>query len=125
MKITKQEIFNRVVEHLSTQKTQSVDLSGQCVYLDPRSGNKCAIGIFIPNGHEAADVIGSVKYLFNDYPDIEKLFENNSFSLLKDLQDLHDDCRNWNENGFCGWKRCADIALKNNLTLIIHDLETE
>lgn len=45
--MNKQEIFDKVLSHMRTQKVRS-GVDGACVYYNPDTGNKCAIGALIP-----------------------------------------------------------------------------
>jgi hypothetical protein len=46
--MNRQEMFDKVVDHLAAQKRPSVDNKLECRYRDPE-GRKCAFGIFIPD----------------------------------------------------------------------------
>jgi hypothetical protein len=117
MALTKQEVFDRVCDHFKTQKVRS-HFGGLCAYLTD-DGLKCAIGIFIPDGHQAAGSGGSFREILHFHPDIRNLFEKDDdmVSFLLRLQSIHDDTYTWNEEGFnCyGWQRMRNIAKKYNL----------
>ena len=61
---------------------------GVCKYLT-KDGKKCAVGIFIPDGHEAQMMEGIVKDLLHKYKDLLDILPLNSNSLLL-LQRYHD-----------------------------------
>lgn len=84
----KQTAFNRVWNHLRTQRKRAMldDESG-CAYLAP-DGSRCAIGVFIPEGHPAQGYEGTVGWLMEEHPD---LFEDGCHSgFLSELQEVHD-----------------------------------
>lgn len=118
MTITMQEYFNQTVAHLEGQGERAYE-DEACAY---RVGNglKCAVGAFIPENHaclrnEIHNTL-SVGDLVDKFPDLIKHVipeyedavyydgsidhESNQFQLVIDLQDLHDDSYNWDENGF-------------------------
>ncbi len=88
-----QEFFDRVAKHLLTQKVKAIEKNhmgnDQCRYLDC-NGNKCAIGCWIPNGHDAQDAQMGISNLMNTYEDIKEIFSNVSISLLERMQSCHD-----------------------------------
>lgn len=59
-----QEIFDKVAEHLATQKRPSLRSSG-CAYRGDE-GRKCAFGIFIPDADYTKDFEGSTSDVFFD-----------------------------------------------------------
>lgn len=55
-KYTYQDAFDKVAAHLLSQKTQSLNASGQrCAYRSPE-GHKCAIGALIDDEHYAVEI---------------------------------------------------------------------
>jgi len=42
-----QEMFDRIVTHLSTQRAKAENADGDCQYFDPKTGRKCALGCLI------------------------------------------------------------------------------
>lgn len=93
MTISMQEYFDITINHLSNQKYQSHSpLESTCVYLAP-DGNKCAVGIHIPDGHEAQNAILTVTNLAFKYPDLAGIAWPDSewgLRLARELQKLHD-----------------------------------
>lgn len=68
-----QEAFDSTIEKLVAQGKRSVRDDDVCLYLS-HDGSKCAIGVHIPDGHDAQSDLGSVCSVLNTYPDIlEKL----------------------------------------------------
>lgn len=63
---------------------------GTCKYLT-RNGNRCAVGLFIPKGHEGAKLIGDVTVLLEAHSDLEDKMPL-SIDGLKKLQTIHDYC---------------------------------
>lgn len=64
---------NTIIEMLSkrTGKGKAVDKWGECQYLAP-DGNKCAVGVFLPEGHEGQRIRGDIYTLIHIYPDVEQ-----------------------------------------------------
>ena len=75
-----------------------------CMYLTPE-GRKCAIGILLPDGHDAQKARVSAAFLFDDYPDLKQFIPDGMtvYDLVR-VQLLHDDIALWREkwdhNGF-------------------------
>lgn len=93
--MNKQEIFDKVVTHLLTQKKKALSKDGKCVYLN-EDGFKCAIGCLIPDGHPAQYCDGGIQSIIS-YSDISELFGIRSMywldtPFLKQLQLIHDTC---------------------------------
>ena len=96
MSISDQEAFDRVVEHLYTQKKRSLinDHAKDCCYRNP-NGLKCAIGALIPDElyNPRMDTDGecgpsmSVSRLLREFPELE---EHVPFDLAFQLQEAHD-----------------------------------
>lgn len=92
MPLSQQAIFDKVWQHFvveknprATQKYHNVD---RCAYLTP-DGHKCAVGIFIPDGHPAQQFVGSASTLLGEYPDLRRIL-NGHGSFLNNLQSAHD-----------------------------------
>lgn len=110
--LTKQEVFDKTVEHLFNQKEKAIR-GGTCVYKNS-SGLKCAIGHFIPtesysSAMEGNDVKGlyvSYKFMFNKIG-----ITQNVIPLLDELQNTHDfhSPKGWFEELY-------DVARKFNLS---------
>lgn len=67
-------------------------VSGTCCYLTG-SGKKCAIGIFIPDGHIAQTNVAnnmSVYGLLQSFPDLLQHMPTTNIELLNKMQDVHD-----------------------------------
>jgi len=107
--MNKQEIFDTVKTHLLKQNEQAWDDDYKaCAYLD-QSGNKCAVGCLIPDGHPAQQFRGSVSPLFANYPDLKEKFGDYE-ALLIELQYIHDS------NDPDRWAKLLDqLAKKENL----------
>lgn len=106
MSMTKQEIFDRVTEHLLTQKKRSTtwDESGyKCKYRGP-NGLKCAIGILIPDHLynpvfdgtlSQAKAFGlkglSIRRLMKAVPALQDYLGAENLDILNELQSIHDD----------------------------------
>lgn len=91
MALAKQEFFDKAAVHLLTQKTRAWN-GMTCSYL-AEDGKKCALGIFIPDGHPAQKTTAPISVLFFLYPDLRKIFElefPGMFSFLEELQSIHD-----------------------------------
>lgn len=100
--MNKQAIFDKVKEHLLTQKQQSRTMMGlpggyvekpRCAYRGD-NGRKCAIGALIPDDMYVSWMEGnSVIFLIDKYPVVQAHLgvENNSdVTFLNELQGIHD-----------------------------------
>lgn len=97
--MTAQEIFDRVVARLrdGTGRANIVVRGGneRCCYLTP-DGRKCAVGIFIPDGDRAQTLAAPVDELLEIYSSrqwAQSLAPH--VDLLGEVQEIHDDSRNW------------------------------
>lgn len=106
----KQTAFNRVWNHLRTQRA-CANRGVECLYLDETTGRKCAIGVFIPDGHPAQRCAGAVTRLRDRYPEV---FEerNGDLTFLRELQNVHDEA--WAGGKFR--QRLIDVANAYGLT---------
>lgn len=102
---TKQQIFDQVVDHLLTQKVQSMGEYDTCKYrmtLDDGKVLKCAVGCLIPDDKYHPNMEGDVHHLMtlingsnyigeiaiaNPNPEV---FTDENESFLQDLQYIHD-----------------------------------
>jgi len=88
-----QEIFDTVHAHLIKQSEKSIraGTNSSCGYRGPR-GLKCAIGALVPDDKYDQRMEGKgVGTALRCTPQLEDFFEGYSFSLLNDLQVVHDD----------------------------------
>jgi hypothetical protein len=84
---------NKVIKHIEKNfkgKAQTED--GFCIY-KTEDGKKCAVGMFIPDGHSAANSITNVEGLLLDYPDLKKVMPFSERDL-RIFQNVHDQCDN-------------------------------
>jgi len=63
--------------------------NGACVYLSS-NGNKCAVGLFIPDGHHGQRVEGPSDVLFSLYPELKKVMPLDVVGM-DSLQSIHDN----------------------------------
>jgi hypothetical protein len=105
-----QDIFNRVKNHLLTQKTQSNggNFTNSCAYRG-KNNTTCAVGCLIPDELyvatiENATVLNSIRKNDLKYDNAKKLHEIltklgliKHYKLLQDLQNIHDSysVNNW------------------------------
>jgi len=102
MRKTKIEIIEETVDFYCEDPSRRASVNDICVYLDPSSGNKCAVGRCFDTKHkeyadlsrsgEAADDIDLEDVLLDEYKGHDKNFWRN-------LQTLHDPNSNWTPNG--------------------------
>jgi hypothetical protein len=95
-----QEAFNIVTHHLLNQNRKSEDAAGGCLYRD-EYGNKCAIGILIPDhlyttNIESFPVINICDVLEDAGLEMSPVMKE----MLIKLQNIHDNCEveNWKHN---------------------------
>lgn len=89
-KITLQDIFNKAWEHfiVGDGKPAWSTEENRCMYLD-EYGNKCAVGLCIPDGHPAQKKAAGLRPLLIEYPE---LFDIKESELANNFQNkLHDD----------------------------------
>ena len=126
--LTPQEIFDTVVARLNDGTGQAKDDLGTCKYLDECTGNKCAVGLFIPDGHDAqnyhGDVFGLVYEYYKGGPNELPALIYYNVDLLSRLQGVHDGDGNWFGNTFTGVGPLKGVADKHNLSYT-HGLEEE
>lgn len=118
--MTAQEVFDRVVERLFDGTGQAFDReTDSCVYLDD-NGLKCAVGIFIPDGHKAQAFRGGVPSLRSTFEDLAAGPIGQHEDLLWSLQaDAHDSVYNWEGTSFTGIFSLQEIAREHGLELNI------
>lgn len=61
-----------------------------CSYLAP-DGNKCAIGCFIPDGHQVQKEFMDVRQVLRTYPDLQEYMPFDDSDILNDFQMIHDN----------------------------------
>lgn len=70
-------------------KGKAIDDKGNCEYLS-KDGRKCAIGLFIPEGHDASSRGLDVKRLLLEYPDLMEFMPSGDLETLDAFQRGHD-----------------------------------
>lgn len=87
--MTKQETFNRVVNHLRQQGHRAFDSEAlHCVYFNQKTGDKCAAGCLIPEDKYDSSFEGRSI----DCPKIARILkeEKHDLFLVRGLQIIHD-----------------------------------
>jgi|SRR5581483_1613245 len=88
--MTNQEFFDKVKDHLLTQKRKSLGKDRSCKYRGI-DNLKCSIGSVIPDELYDPDMEGRLPgNLITKFPKIAELFAGVDFSLITDLQLVHD-----------------------------------
>lgn len=100
--MNKQEVFDKVVKHLLTQKACSEDDMRHCKYRGP-NGLMCAVGCLITDKAYAPHLEGKVANSFEVANALEKSGVDTSpdvLCLLYGLQKIHDRCDvdNWEQH---------------------------
>jgi hypothetical protein len=126
--MTLQEIFDRSVSGLIQQGARSSDDQNFCQYRSP-CGNRCAIGLLIPDEHYNPDIETLGINIFQKTDDL--LFEvckqsgidlnsKTVFSLATDLQEMHDlfPVNREEKEDFVDYvkRKSLEIAAKHDLT---------
>ena len=115
-----QQIFDKVCERLRDGAGRAVDSNRDCLYLHPVSGVKCAVGIFIKEGHKAQKFKGDIYGLLDKYTAKEifgfELENKESEYLLNKLQYIHDNEYNWDNDEFNNEHTLEHASKKFNLT---------
>lgn len=87
---SRQELFDYVATHLLTQKGKAKS-NGVCVYLDPKSGRKCAAGCLIPDDlYDPAWDVGGVNVMVLWSAGALPNVSYHDLGLLRKLQIIHD-----------------------------------
>ena len=86
------EVFDTIRTHLLTQGTRCTGENGMCLYLDPTTGNRCAVGCLIDPSHYSPTLEDQTAC----DPQVQRAVDASlGFSphseMLSDLQSLHDD----------------------------------
>lgn len=83
---TKETVIKHIEKNFKGKAYDCNEFS--CMYKTGKK--KCAVGLFIPDGHPGQKVNGSVGLLLSSYPDLEKYMPM-GLIFLKELQDVHDN----------------------------------
>lgn len=91
---TQQEIFDKVWEYAKTmERPSNIVVEGLCMYRGP-GGNKCFVGILIPDEVYSPDMEGlparDLIFAFREVMESIGL-SNDHVLFLTDLQEVHDD----------------------------------
>ena len=108
--MTKQEIFDKVCDHLMTQMAKSKLQGGcdLCAYRDA-DGLSCAVGCLIPDELYSDKIEGCDVYEIA--PTLEKIGVEKHLDFLNSLQRIHDELTPE------GWQReLKKLAVEENLT---------
>ena len=83
--------------------TVALNIWGKCTYLSP-SGNRCAVGCFIPTGHPGQKDPGSVVGILSCFPDLVNQMPLDQEGLLA-MQGTHDGYRGDSDvrDMLCAW----------------------
>lgn len=100
--ISLQDIFNAAWHHFMVgQAPPAIGEDGVCCYLT-KDGNKCAVGLVLPEGHPSQARGCGFRELVRDYPElwdkqIRKLAKENRTlgNFQADLHDCHTDDHGW------------------------------
>lgn len=111
-----QEVFDAIVERLYNGEGQAFNNKG-CVYLDEKTGKRCAVGIFIENVTPYMASCGVFFHLIDRYPNRIPEWFHTKKSLLSELQIVH-DTSTWKKGLFYGEHALERIAEKFNLNFV-------
>jgi len=96
--LSRQEIFDKVLDELRTQGSACVDMNRVCRYRD-WTGNKCAVGHLIPDGLYDKNIEGTSVNMPENFPSLLHTVLQNAgidiwrdWKLLQRLQFAHDQC---------------------------------
>jgi hypothetical protein len=116
----KQEIFNKVSNHLVTQGKQSTKLIAGipvpiCAYRGA-DGTSCAAGCLIPDEIYSEDMENeSVTFMISNRENLPEFFATENH-ILSELQLIHDNSRNWGDLN-CLKQELRKLAISNNLSV--------
>ena len=100
--VDKKEIVDTVVDHIKNNG-RSVNEKNQCLYYNEKDGNKCAVGMFLENPEEIQENYceQSVEAIY-DFDELDNClkdeYQNHGLDFWKQVQYLHDDNENWDDN---------------------------
>lgn len=123
--MTPQEIFDTVSTHLITQgHPAKKSKNGKCVYRAP-NGDMCAVGClikdyYVPEMDKEHGDGTSMPSLLKRFGDILPSWMGDYFSLLQNLQDIHDNDHYWLSID-CMKAELRDVAKKFELNSAILD----
>jgi hypothetical protein len=81
----------KILKVLKARRYNCAAASGQSCFYLTKNGNRCAVGLFIPKGHEGTSLKWYVKDLLQAYPDLEGHMPLETVAM-RDLQGIHDGC---------------------------------
>lgn len=123
---TAQQVFDRCVEHLFTQRRPSFELASQgarhCLYRCD-DGRRCAVGLFIPDvDYDPMMDEGNtdVSALLDNFPSQVPGWFHDHQSLLDQLQTVHDRCQLTPSGTFsigALYHRFKSVAKTDNLSI--------
>lgn len=61
----------------------------QCMYKTD-CGKKCAVGLFIPDGHDAQESLNEAEYMLHAYPDLMEHMPSQDIHFMQRFQNKHD-----------------------------------
>lgn len=138
--MTNQEAYDGVMKWLTRPNAKRCStapgLGAQCVYYDPITENRCAIGGHLPLDiakrlkKAAIGIQGILNESEDDLYDVENLdlelipfikdyYDGVDVGLLDSLQRMHDSIDAWGAEGFIGWTEADRIAEEFNLNRFI------
>jgi hypothetical protein len=81
----------KMIEMIQTTMLDHPSMNGiQCAYL-ASDGNRCAVGVFLPNNHASLFDERDVRGLIGAHPEL-KGYMPLPLAAMTSLQDIHDDC---------------------------------
>ena len=86
--MTKQEIINKINKEFKGKAVLCHEIQ-ECQYLTC-DGEKCAIGLFIPEGHRAQESNKDIKHLLEEYPELLEYMPSKNINDLLAFQWEHD-----------------------------------
>ncbi len=115
--MTNQEAFDKMMEHLRSLEGRSLDEAGDaCAY----NGTMCAVGALMTDEEQEkfGDYDGGVGGLLGrmTLEGHKSTLHTLLLPLLTKMQDLHDGCYNWGDEGFTAEDVAEDIAVMFDLT---------
>lgn len=91
---TKAKIMEKIKKYNNGSK--SWEGNSNCVY-QTKTGNRCAIGCFIPDNHPGLNYEGDVLGLLETYPSLKEYMPFDEPGSLRDFQQAHDTAKSSHE----------------------------
>ena len=113
--------INKILNKIETDFQGQAIEYGKCKYKTD-DGKKCAIGLFMPEGHEGEMSNAGVSDLLNQYPDLNRFMPSYDMQKLVSFQRAHDEGYEYGANNLNNSCTISEEELKLFLQFVACDL---